>query len=31
MLLVEEVKKKKKEVKVGDDVPDWQSVSISLA
>jgi len=25
MLLVEEVKKKKKEVKVGDDVPDWQS------
>ena len=28
MLLVEEVKKKKKEVKVGDDVPDWQSVCI---
>jgi len=25
MLLVEEVKKKKKEVKVGDDIPDWQS------
>jgi len=25
MLLVEEVKKKKKEIKVGDDVPDWQS------
>ena len=31
MLLVEEVKKKKKEIKVGDDIPDWQSVSISLA
>ena len=29
MLLVEEVKKKKKEIKVGDDIPDWQSVSIS--
>ena len=27
MLLVEEVKKKKKEVKVGEDTPDWQSVS----
>merc|ERR1711978_168239 len=25
MLLVEEVKKKKKEVKVGEDTPDWQS------
>jgi len=25
MLLVEEVKKKKKEIKVGDDIPDWQS------
>jgi len=25
MLLVEEVKKKKEEVKVGEDIPDWQS------
>merc|ERR1719219_2663521 len=25
MLLVEEVKKKKKEIKAGDDIPDWQS------
>jgi hypothetical protein len=26
MLLVEEVRKKKKEITVGEEVPEWQSV-----
>jgi hypothetical protein len=28
MLLVEEVRKKKKEITVGEEVPEWQSVSL---